>query len=74
MRAAAEFKRQVTRGKQDLQPLTWPAIGGLEWRSTPPARRRGVGVCVAQRIVGLPGWSAQAGCPGTAFRFTLPDV
>jgi two-component system sensor histidine kinase DctS len=31
LEAAAEVKRQVTRGMQDLQPLTWPAIGSLEW-------------------------------------------
>ena len=31
LEAAAEVKRQVTRGVQDLQPLTWTAIGDLEW-------------------------------------------
>ena len=29
---------------------------------------------MAKRIVNLPGRSAQAGGPGTPFRFTLPDV
>lgn len=48
---------------QDLQPLTWPAIGGLEWRSTPPARRRGVGVCVARRVVGCPAGLRRPGVP-----------
>jgi hypothetical protein len=31
LEVAAEVKRQVTRAIQDLQPLTWPAIDGLEW-------------------------------------------
>ncbi|MFM8768930.1 MAG: PAS domain-containing protein, partial [Rubrivivax sp.] len=31
LEVAAEIKRQVTRGIQDLQPLTWPAITSLEW-------------------------------------------
>lgn len=31
LEAGAEVKRQVTRGMQDLQPLTSPAISGPEW-------------------------------------------
>ena len=31
LEVAGETKRQVTRGIQDLQPLTWPAITPLEW-------------------------------------------
>lgn len=31
LEVAGETKRQVTRGIQDLQPLTWPAITSLEW-------------------------------------------
>lgn len=31
LEVASEAKRQVTRSIQDLQPLTWPAIGDIEW-------------------------------------------
>jgi hypothetical protein len=31
LEAAAEVKRQVTRGIQDLQPLAWPGVDGLPW-------------------------------------------
>jgi hypothetical protein len=59
MRAAAEVKRQVTR----------QVTRGLQG-----AAPRGVGVYGAKRIVDLPGQFAQAGCPGTRFRFTLSAI
>ena len=31
LEAAAEVKRQVTRGIQDLQPLAWPGVDGPPW-------------------------------------------